>query len=132
MAQELTFETVYSAISKVRELIADKWVKTPEPNTFLMHHIEHGYIERKVFWNTIETAEILDQIPGWAAEAYLVYENKYLTIPDIIALADAIGKYRLRDCLDQKVREMDHQAYRFCDKLCAAHCDKNGKVVDER
>ena len=132
MAKELTFETVYGAISKVRELIADKWVKTPEPNTFLMHHIEHGYIEQEMFWKIIEAAEILDQIPGWAAEAYLVYENKYLTIPNIIALADAIGEYRLRDCLDQKVREMTHQANRFCDKLCAAHCDKNGKVVDER
>lgn len=132
MAQDLTFETVYSAISKVRELIADKWVKTPEPNTFLMHHIEHGYIEQETFWKIIEAAEILDQIPGWAAEAYLVYENKYLTIPNIIALADAIGEYRLRDCLSQKVREMTHQANRLCDKLCAAHCDKNGKVVDER
>lgn len=132
MAQELTFEIVYGAISKVRELIADKWVKTPEPNTFLMHHIENGYIERKVFWNTIETAEVLDQIPGWAAEAYLVYENQYLGIANIIAEADIIGEYRLRDWLDQKVREMGRQASRFCDKLCAAYCDKNGKVVDER
>ena len=132
MAQELTYETVYSAITKVRELIADKWVQTPEPNTFLLHHIENGYIERKTFWNIIETAEVLNQIPGWAAEAYLVYENQYLTIPNILAEADIIGESRLRDRLDQKVREMNHQASRFCDKLCAAHCDKNGKVVDER
>ena len=132
MAQELTFETVYSAISKVRELIADKWVKTPQPNTFLLHHIENGYIERKTFWNIIETAEVLNQIPGWAAEAYLVNENQYLTIPNILAEADIIGEYRLRDWLDQKVREMGRQANRFCDKLCAAYCDKNGKVVDER
>ena len=90
MAQELTYETVYSAISKVRELIADKWAQTPEPNTFLMHHIENGYIERKTFWNIIETAEVLNQIPGWAAEAYLVYENQYLTIPNILAEADII------------------------------------------
>ena len=132
MAQELTYETVYSAITKVRELIADKWVQTPEPNTFLLHHIENGYIERKTFWNIIETAEVLNQIPGWAAEAYLVYENQYLTIPNILAEADIIGESRLRDRLDQKVREMNHQASRFCDKLCAAYCDKNGKVVDER
>lgn len=60
MAQELTYETVYNAISTVRELIADKWVKTPQPNTFLMHHIEHGYIERETFWKTIEAAEELN------------------------------------------------------------------------
>ena len=132
MTQELTYETIYSAITKVRELIADKWVQTPEPNTFLLHHIENGYIERKTFWNIIETAEVLNQIPGWAAEAYLVYENQYLTIPNILAEADIIGECRLRDWLDQKVREMGRQANRFCDKLCAAHCDKNGKVVDER
>lgn len=42
MAQELTYETVYSAISTVRELIADKWVKTPEPNTFLMPTSKRG------------------------------------------------------------------------------------------
>lgn len=132
MAQQLTFETVYSAISKVRELIADKWVQTPEPNTFLMHHIENGYIQRKTFWSIIETAEVLNQIPGWAAEAYLVYENQYLTIPNILSEADIIGEYRLRDWLDQKVREMERQANRFCDKLCVAYCDENGKVVDER
>lgn len=132
MAQELTFETVYSAISKVRELIADKWVQTPQPNTFLLHHIENGYIERETFWKTIETAEELNQIPGWAGEAYLVYENQYLGIANIIAEADIIGEYRLWEWLDQKVREMNRQANRFCDKLCAAHCDKNGKVVDER
>lgn len=131
MAKELTFETIYNAISKVRELIADKWVKTPDPNTFLMHHIENGYIKRETFWNTIETAEELKQIPDWAGEAYLVYENKYLTIPNIIAEADIIGEDKLWAWLDQKVREMNHQANRFCDKLCAAHCDKNGKVVDE-
>ena len=132
MAQELTYETVYSAISKVRELIADKWVQNPQPNTFLMHHIENGYIEREVFWSTIEAAEELDQIPEWAGEAYLVYTNKYLTIPNIISEADTIGEYKLWEWLDQKVREMSRQANRFCDKLCAAYCDKNGKVVDER
>ena len=132
MAQELTYETVYSAISTVRELIADKWVQTPQPNTFLMHHIENGYIEREMFWKTIEAAEELNQIPGWAGEAYLVHENKYLGIANIIAEADIIGEYRLWEWLDQKVREMNRQANRFCDKLCAAHCDKNGKVVDER
>ena len=132
MTQELTYETIYNAITKVRELIADKWVQTPQPNTYLMHHIENGYIQRKTFWNIIETAEVLNQIPGWAAEAYLVYENQYLTIPNILAEADIIGESRLRDRLDQKVREMNHQASRFCDKLCAAYCDKNGKVVDER
>lgn len=132
MAKELTFETVYSAISKVRELIADKWVQTPQSNTFLMHHTENGYIEREVFWSTIEAAEELDQIPEWAGEAYLVYTNKYLTIPNIIAEADTIGECKLWEWLDYKVREMNRQANRFCDKLCAAHCDKNGKVVDER
>lgn len=132
MAQELTFETVYSAISKVRELIADKWVQTPEPNTFLMHHIENGYIERDTFWKTIETEEKLSHIPEWAGEAYLLYENNCLTIPNIIALADIIGEPELRDCFDRMLRYMNRHANRFCDKLCAAHCDKNGKVVDER
>lgn len=129
---ETYIQTIRGGIQHVIYLAKDHWTQKPKSCGFYYHHELYGYIERKTFWYIIETAEVLNQIPGWAAEAYLVNENQYLTIPNILAEADIIGEYRLRDWLDQKVREMGRQANRFCDKLCAAHCDKNGKVVDER